>query len=123
MLIFSFKKKWYEKIKSGKKTIIYRKVNPHLTMQIAKELCRPMLAFHSSKKEVFNKISALGFKRKFDFRYLENKNDCILRVRGTRKKLTAYISLIEVVDGKDTDLYIDKPVYAIHFSNVKEAAE
>lgn len=122
MLIFSFKKKWYEKIKSGKKTIIYRKVNPHLTMQIAKELCRPMFAFHSSK-EVFNKVSALGFKRKFDFRYLGNKNDCILRVCRTRKKLTAYISLIEVVDGKDTDLYIDKPVYAIHFSNVKEAAE
>lgn len=115
MLVFSVKKEWHEKI-------IYRKVYPHLTIQIAKELCRPMFKFHSPK-EVFNKVSALGFKRKFDFRYLENKNDCILRIWRTRKKLTAYISLIEVVDGKDTDLHIDKPVYAIHFSNVKEAAE
>lgn len=115
MLVFSLKKNDMGK----SRVVIYRKVNPHMTMQIAKELCRPMFAFHSSK-EVFNKVSALGFKRKF---YLKNKNDCILRVYRTRKKLTAYISLIEVVDGKDTDLYIDKPVYAIHFSNVKEAAE
>lgn len=122
MLIFLFKKKWYEKVKSGRKTIIYRKVTPHLAMRIAKELCRPMLVFHSLE-EVCKKVSALGFKRKFDSRYLKNKNECILRVGHTRKNLTAYITLIEVVDGKDTDLYIDKPVYEIHFSNVKEAAE
>lgn len=30
---------------------------------------------------------------------------------------------IEIVDGKDTDLHIDKPVYAIHLENVKEIKE
>lgn len=37
--------------------------------------------------------------------------------------MTAYISLIEIIDGKDTDLHIDKPVYAIHLANVKEVSE
>ena len=27
-------------------------------------------------------------------------------------------NFIEVVDGKDTDLHVDKPVYAIHLVNV-----
>lgn len=35
-------------------------------------------------------------------------------------RLKAIISKIEIVDGKDTDLKIDKPVYAIHFELVKE---
>lgn len=34
--------------------------------------------------------------------------------------MTAYIPKIEVVDGKNTDLHIDKPAYAIHLSNVSE---
>ncbi|MBQ6056136.1 MAG: hypothetical protein IJJ70_02100 [Treponema sp.] len=34
--------------------------------------------------------------------------------------MTANITKIEVVNGKDTDLHIDKPVYAIHLSDVKE---
>lgn len=34
--------------------------------------------------------------------------------------MTAKITKIEIVDGKDTDLHIDKPVYAIHLEDVKE---
>lgn len=32
--------------------------------------------------------------------------------------MTANITKIEVVDGKDTDLHINKPVYAIHLTGV-----
>ena len=44
---------------------------------------------------------------------------CALRLGYTRKMITARISRIEVIDGKDTDLHIDKPIYAIHFKDVR----
>ena len=34
--------------------------------------------------------------------------------------MSARITKIEIIDGKDTDLHIDKPVYAIHLAEVKE---
>lgn len=117
MLIFPLKKEWYEKIKSGEKTVEYREVKPYWTKRIAMALCSSMFALYSSE-EVFNKVSATGFKKKFAACYPANA--CLLRLGYTRKKLTAYISLIEIVDGKATDLHIDKPVYAIHLVNVKE---
>ena len=45
---------------------------------------------------------------------------CILRLGYTKRQMTADITKIEVVDGKDTDLCVDKPVYAIHLANVRE---
>lgn len=35
-------------------------------------------------------------------------------------RLKADITKIETINGKDTDLAIDKPVYAMHLSNVTE---
>ena len=46
--------------------------------------------------------------------------ECKLRLGYTNKYMTAYIPKIEVVDGKNTDLHIDKPVYAIHLADVRE---
>ena len=37
MLIFSLKKSWYEKIKSGEKTIEYREVKPYWTKRFYNE--------------------------------------------------------------------------------------
>lgn len=45
---------------------------------------------------------------------------CILRLGYTKRQMTAEITKIEVVDGKYTDLRVDKPVYAIHLANVRE---
>lgn len=36
MLIFPLKKQWYEKIKSGEKTIEYREVKPYWTKRLEK---------------------------------------------------------------------------------------
>ena len=36
------------------------------------------------------------------------------------KRLIAEIVKIQTINGKDTDLAIDKPVYAIHLADVKE---
>lgn len=35
-------------------------------------------------------------------------------------RLEATITQIEIVNGKDTDLHIDKPVYAIYLSDIEE---
>ncbi len=117
MLIFPLKKEWYEKIKNGEKTIEYREVKPYWTKRIVTTLCRPMFELYSPK-EVFEKVSSVGFKKKFTECYLGNA--CLLRLGYTKKKLKAYISLIEVVDGKKTDLHLNKPVYAIHLVDIKE---
>ena len=73
-----------------------------------------------SPEEVFKKVSSLGFSQQFD---TCNMPYCALRLGYTRKMITARISRIEVVDGKDTDLHIDKPVYAIHFMKILRDAK
>ena len=115
MLIFPLKKEWYEKIKSGEKTIEYRKVKSYWTRRIVLNFFRPMFGLYSPE-EVFKKVSSLGFSQQFDACVMPY---CALRLGYTRKMITARISRIEVINGKDTDLHIDKSVYAIHFQDVR----
>ena len=104
MLIFPLKKHWYEKIKSGEKTIEYREVKPYWTKRL-------------NAKNGLNKI----FLSLLEMSGGEICNfACKLRLGYTKKYLSARITKIEIVDGKDTDLHIDKPVYAIHLTNVME---
>lgn len=115
MLIFPLKKQWYEKIKSGEKTIEYREVKPYWNKRIYFELSKE-----------FEK----RFQRKFcsyeDFSFsavkcgVDAKLNCKLRLGYTDKYMTANITKIEIVNGKNTDLAIDNPVYAIHLNNIKE---
>jgi len=115
MLIFPLKKEWYEKIKSGEKTIEYREVKPYWSQRIYSEL---------------SKEFERRFNRKFcnyvDFTFSavkceeDAKLKCKLRLGYTNQYMTANIKKIMIVDGKDTDLHIDKPVYAIHLTDVKE---
>ena len=108
MLTFSLKKQWYEKIKSGEKTIEYREVKSYWTKRIEKEI--------SSGLSPMNNI---GEGHIFCANY--KKHSCLLRLGYTKQYMTAFISEIRIVDGKNTDLAIDKPVYAIHLCEVKEA--
>ena len=80
---------------------------------------RPMFGLYSLE-EVFKKVSSLGFSQQFDACDMPY---CALRLGYTRKIMTARISRIDVADGKDTDLHIDKPVYAIHITNVTEVKQ
>ena len=107
MLIFPLKKEWYEKIKSGEKTVEYRELKPYWRERLIKyfqldtdEMCDIGDSYIYSEKNL--------------------KAVCKLRLGYTKKYMTARIIRIEVVDGKDTDLHIDKPVYAIHLANVRE---
>lgn len=108
MLIFPLKKEWYEKIKSGEKTVEYREVKPYWTNRIVKEY----------ENELFEDGIS---ERVSQFYIFRGKNHfCKLRLGYTNKYMTANITKIEIADGENTDLHIDKPVYAIHLANVRE---
>ncbi|MDE7228745.1 MAG: hypothetical protein K2N31_10560 [Treponemataceae bacterium] len=103
MLIFPLKKEWYEKIRSGEKTVEYREVKPYWNNRILVYTGVPM-----------------PFFRNIEF-FRSRRPRCILRLGYTKRQMTADITKIGVVDGKDTDLRVDKPVYAIHLANVRDA--
>lgn len=105
MLIFPLKKEWYEKIKSGEKTIEYREVKPYWTRRLQKaDFAATDYHWDFQKRMyIFDKYSA----------------PAILQLGYTKERLEAWITKIEIVDGKDTDLHINKPVYAIHLSEVR----
>ena len=105
MLIFPLKKEWYEKIRSGEKRIEYREVKPYWIDRIENELGEDY------KELAVKDVIVFGFL---------NAKPCILRLGYTKRRMTADITMIRIVDGKDTDLHIDKPVYAIHIANVRE---
>lgn len=122
MITFILKKEWYEKIKSGEKTIEYREVKPYWNQRINKEFNLYQLPC----EKIFRDTCAIrGCGLFADFRYgLKYFNHplptCKLRLGYTNKYMFANITKIEIVDGKNTDLHIDKPVYAIHLSELKE---
>lgn len=129
MLTFILKKEWYEKIKSGEKMIEYRELKPYWSKRIFNELKRELKKRYPNSK---NKIETLRLQE-----FLEmTKEDSIVfepadlftlqgifRLGYGTEKLSAIITKIEIVDGKDTDLHIDKPVYAIHLTNVAEVKQ
>jgi hypothetical protein len=137
MLIFPLKKQWYEKIKSGEKTIEYREVKDYWTKRFVRFYFE-----NTSKNDPFhiyiqNEFYGYHNPQRGDERvylypeeyfvfYIKELgsnfdwNQIKLRLGYTQKYLTARITKIEIVNGKDTDLAIDKPVYAIHLNNVKE---
>ena len=110
MLIFPLKKQWYEKIKLGEKTIEYREVKDYWE----KRLFRAMLPFT---------VRAYYNEGIYTEEPVKQPCPCKLRLGYTNQYLIANIIKIEKINGKDTDLRIDKPVYAIHLADVKELAE
>lgn len=109
MLTFTLKKEWYEKIRSGEKTVEYREVKPYWTGRLKKALAYRELDdfFEDIGVGIYVQIGLCP-------------PSCVLRLGYTKRQMTADITKIEIVDGKDTDLRVDKPVYAIHLANVRE---
>ena len=125
MLIFPLKKQWYEKIKSGEKTIEYRRTTDYWKIRIINAYCNSV----SSDDELFQWLEYYSD----DGLYLMNgfvesacegiicNIPCILRLGYTNTKMSARIKKIEAVSGENTDLYIEgKLVFALHLSDVKE---
>ena len=121
MLIFPLKKEWYKKIKSGEKTIEYREVKPYWSIRIFNEIKRELKKCYPNSK---NNVETLRLQE-----FLElSKDDSIVfepadlfALQGVfhlgygTEKISAIITKIEIIDGKNTDLHSDRPVYAIHF--------
>ena len=115
MLIFPLKKQWYEKIKSGKKTVVYREVKLYWIKRINK-LIQQHNYIHDYSAVDFSRLDALTKNVIFKI-----PMHCYLQLGyNPAARLKADIIKIEIVDGKDTDLHIDKPVYAIHLKDVRE---
>lgn len=107
MLTFPLKKEWYEKIKSGEKTIEYREIKPYWIKRIEKPFGKLFSAWN-------------GELPSYPCEFERGLFPCKLRLGYTDRYMSANITKIVVIDGKDTDLHIDKPVYAIHLTDVKE---
>lgn len=105
MLTFILKKEWYDKIKSGEKTIEYREIKPYWTSRL------------NSALQLDNCLQNEGD-------WIEWLSSCMPRCRlrfgYTNQYLLARIREIEIINGKDTDLAIDKPVCAIYLSDIEE---
>lgn len=116
MLALNLKKKWYDKIASGKKTVEYRNVKPYWTKRICNSLLRPSYAV-CTPEELYEEVSKIGYSNERISNYC---NKVILRLGYTKEYMTASVVKLEVVDGVNTDLAINKPVYAIYLENIKK---
>ena len=114
MLVFPLKKQWYEKIKSGEKTIEYREVKSYWIKRFYNII---------QQHNFINGYAACDFKpwTPVDVIIFKIPMNCFLQLGyNPDTRLQAKITKIEIVNGKNTDLAIDKPVYAIHLTDVKE---
>lgn len=95
MLILHLKKEWFEKIKAGEKTHEYREVKPYWTnrLQLAMEI------LYDFDEKCYPCEIRLGYPKDTDY-------DKIIDIK---------ILSIKVINGKNTDLKINKPVYDIEF--------
>ena len=100
MLTFNLKKEWFDKIKSGEKTHEYRECKDYWNKKLLK------LMFDATMPNLIPiEIEfACGYPKKDD----------------SNKRLRAYVKDVNIVNGKHTDLAIDKDVYDIEFELVKE---
>ncbi len=118
MLIFPLKKQWYEKIKSGEKTIEYREVKSYWIKRIYNAV--QSFNYENNYKAVFfDKTDKEHVKQTFKI-----PMECYVeRGYNGKTRLSGLITAIRVINGKDTDLAIDRPVYAIHLTDVKEVGK
>lgn len=121
MLIFSLKKEWYEKIKSGEKTVEYREAKEYWHKRFYK-WCKKQWEEINKEYGIKFPMSPLMFCKESEIIGTEfrigSKSELVYFQLGYNPdtRLKATIFKIEIVDGKKTDLKIDKPVYAIHFT-------
>ena len=106
MLTFNLKKEWFDKIKSGEKTHEYRLVTDYWRKRISKQSQWNELRQKGSNKRIplFDITFCCGYPKKDD----------------KKKRLSAVCLAWHIINGKNTDLAIDKDVYDIEFELIKE---
>lgn len=109
MLTFNLKKEWFDKIKSGEKTHEYREVKPYWEKRIDSFINE----YQSMDED--NEYSPIIFED------LHCEFVCGYAPKSDKfKRLKAKIRSITILNGLETDLKIDKPVYDIEFEIIKE---
>lgn len=110
MLIFNLKKEWFEKIKSGEKTHEYRKAKQYWHKRIISQNGL-FLDINNSCFALVSKDGIFTDKLNLDCEFVSGyaKKD------DKEKRLKAKIKSIKIINGKNTDLAIDKLVYDIEF--------
>ena len=117
MLTFILKNYWYDKIASGEKEIEYREVKPYWSKRLEKIL-PPDFLYDSIKAFADYGCEIAGIEFGEDVRPL-----CQLRRGYTRRRMTAKLKKVEIVNGAKTDLKINAPVFAIHLCDVKKGGK
>ena len=106
MLTFNLKKQWFDKIKSGEKTHEYRE---------CKKYWRDRLYYFENTYE--------GIYKDALWRKCPQEVCCFKlgypKPAETDKILYGKVKSIKVINGKNTDLAIDKDVYDIEFELIK----
>ena len=121
MLTFNLKKEWFEKIKSGEKTHEYREEKYYWTSRFVNECFPP-----KNKKELKKYIEQfLLLQRQGLILCITNGfyKICFMNGMKTEKdkpRIYAKLKSIRLVNGLNTDLKIDKPVYDIEFELLEE---
>ena len=101
MLIFNLKKEWFEKIKSGEKTHEYREVKPYWTNRLK----FVMEILYEFDQKCYPCEIRLGYPKNTDY----------------NKIIDAKILSIKIINGKNTDLKINKDVFDIEFEPISES--
>lgn len=102
MLTFNLKKEWFEKIKSGEKTHEYRVKNYYW----------------------FHRLFRYWYDYKNNLPFLKGDDVCFClgypSKSDTDKRLYGKIKAVTIINGKHTDVAIDKDVYDIEFELIKD---
>ena len=101
MLTFNLKKQWFDKIKSGEKTHENRLTTDYWKKRISKQSQWNELRQKGSNKKIplFDITFCCGYPKKGD----------------KERRLSAVCLSWHIINGKNTDLAIDKDVYDIEF--------
>ena len=114
MLTFNLKKEWFEKIKSGEKTHEYRVMSDYWIAKIMPELNFNFekMRFELPLYRFTNRGLKVGDSIVFTNGYPSEKNK--------EKRLMALVTNIKYnVDGRDTDLKVNKLVFDIEFELIE----
>ncbi len=111
MLTFNLKKEWFEKIKRGEKTHEYREVKPYWTNRIKKEF-----DFLNCDIEYLKEYPMYPWGNIMFLCGYPSKND-------KTKQIKAVIKSTKIINGLNTDLKIDKPVYDIEFELIERSTK
>lgn len=123
MLTFNLKKEWFDKIKTGEKTHEYREVKPYWDKIIFKELNGGKIPKDKEEHDrlcwYFNDYFHLpeGYRFRDNYPLICFMNGMVSEEKKPR--IYAKLISIHIIDGKNTDLKIDKPVYDIEFEVIK----